>query len=110
MEKYYMLFRNDKIYIKSNKSSKVVEYSLNNSIIYPNIPLYFEIFNNEKTIKDLKMFVGKNLENGNTFMKMIFKKKVFVLIPDDVTDVTDVERRAFDELARRLFEAKDVIL
>lgn len=110
MKNYYMLFRNDKIYIKSNKSSKVAEYSLNNSTIYPNVPLYFVIFNNEMIIKELKMFIRENLDNCNTFMQRIFGKRVFLLIPDDVTIVTDIERRAFNELGKMLFAPKNVIL
>lgn len=105
-----MMFRNDKIYIKSNKSRKVIEYSINNSLIYPNIPLYYGMFNNEKVIKDLKEFIKKNLETGNNFMKMISGKKIYLLIPDDVTKDTDVEKRAFDEFARVLFDAKNILL
>jgi len=32
MEKCYMLFNDEKIYIKSNKSSNVVEYTINDSV------------------------------------------------------------------------------
>lgn len=110
MEKYYMLFKDDKIYIKSNKSSKVFEYSLDNIIQYPNIPSYFSIFNNEKITRDLKMFIRKNLYTGNGFMKMISSKRIFLLLPDDVTMMNEVEKRAFDELARMLFGAKEVII
>lgn len=109
MEKCYMLFRNDKVYIKSSKSSRVAEYTLMDAIAYPNVPLYFNIFNNEKVIKDIKLFIRKNTQI-NSLMQRIFAKKVFLLIPDDVTNVTDIERRAFDEFAKMLFGGRTVIL
>jgi hypothetical protein len=108
MEKCFMLFRNDTIYIKSSRSSKVEEYKLDNPIAYPNVPLYFEIFNNEKIIKELRKLTTENIDK--TIMQQIFAKKVFLLIPDDVTGVIEFEKRGFDEFARRLFGAKTVIL
>jgi hypothetical protein len=109
MEKCFMLFRDDKIYIKSSKSSKVAEYTLNNPVRYPSIPLYFNIFNDEKIIEDLKIFIKNNVDI-NGLIKGIFAKKVFLLLPDDVVNVTDIERRAFDEFAKMLFGVKRVIL
>lgn len=108
MEKCYMLFRNDKIYIKSSKSSRVAEYTLMDAIAYPNVPLYFNIFNNERVIKDIKLFIRQNTDI-NSLMKGMFAKNVFLLIPDDVTNITDIERRAFDEFAKMLFGRKTVI-
>lgn len=108
MEKGYMLFRDDKIYIKSSRSSNVAEYTLNNPVSYPNVPLYYNIFNNEEIMKDLRGFI-KNNEDTNSLMQGIFAKKIYVLIPDDVTKVTDIERRAFDEFAKKLFKGKEVI-
>ena len=110
MQKYFMLIRNDLIYIKSNISSKVVEYSLNNKMIYPNVPLYSAIFNDEKIIKDIRVFIRNNLDNTNTFMQKISGKKLFLLIPDDVTVVTDIERYAFYEFDKTIFGVKDVII
>ncbi|WP_298844077.1 hypothetical protein [Clostridium sp.] len=110
MQKYFMLIRNDLIYIKSNISSKVVEYSLNNKMIYPNVPLYSAIFNDEKIIKDIRVFIRNNLDNTNTFMQKISGKKLFLLIPDDVTVVTDIERYAFYEFGKTIFGVKDVII
>ncbi len=110
MEKYYMLFRGNKIYIKSNKSRKIIEYTLNNPTTYPNVPMYYGIFNNDNIIKDLKTFIEKNLNVGSSFMKIVSGKKICLLIPDDVTEVTDIEKRAFDDFARKLFGAKNVLL
>ncbi len=50
MEMYYMLFRGNKIYIKSNKSRKIIEYTLNNPKTYPNVPMHYGIFNNDNII------------------------------------------------------------
>ncbi len=108
MEKCYILFRNDRIYIKTQCNKKFFEFTINNQITYPNVPLYYEVFSNEKIIKELKTFVRENI--NKTFMHQIFAKKVFLLIPDDVTDVTDFERRAFDVLAKRLIGGKRVIM
>lgn len=110
MEKYCMLIRNDKIYIKSNRSNKIIEYSLNNTTIYPNVPLYSGAFKNQKIIKDLKMFIRENLDNSKTFMQRISRKKLFLLTPDDVTVVNDIERYAFYEFGKALFEVKDIII
>ena len=110
MQKYCMLIRNDKIYIKSNRSRKVVEYSLNNTIIYPNVPLYSAIFKDEKIIKDLRIFIRDNVDNNNTFMQRMSGKKLFLLTPDDVTVVTDIERYAFYEFGKTIFGVKDIII
>jgi hypothetical protein len=109
MEKCYMLFRDDKVYIKSSKSSKVAEYTIEDAITYPNVPLYFNIFTNEKIIKNIKMFIKKNTDI-NSFMQGIFGKEVFLLMPDDVTSVTDIERLAFAEFAKRLVGGKTAFL
>ncbi|QLY77992.1 hypothetical protein [Clostridium intestinale] len=108
MEKCYMLFNDEKIYIKSNKSINVAEYTINDAVSYPNVPLYFNIFNNEDLIKDMRTFIKDN-EDINSLMQGIFAKKVYLLVPDDVTNVTDIEKRAFDEFAKKLLKGKEVI-
>ena len=108
MEKCYMLFNDEKIYIKSNKSSNVAEYTINDAVSYPNVPLYFNIFNNEDVIKDMRTYIKDN-EDINSLMQGIFAKKVYLLVPDDVTNVTDIEKRAFDEFAKKLLKGKEVV-
>lgn len=110
MEKCFVLFRNNQIYIKSSNSSNILEYTFQNSVVYPNVPLYFDLFTNEKIIKDLKKFIKDNIYKNNSLLQSIFAKKVFLLIPDDVTNITEIEKRAFEELAKIIFGVNGVIL
>jgi hypothetical protein len=41
MQRYYMIFREEKVYITSDSNDKVVEYTVDNLNKYPNIPFYY---------------------------------------------------------------------
>lgn len=106
MQRYYMLFRDNVIYVKTDANDKTVEYSLDNLTTYPNVPFYHYIFDDEKIIKELNLSIKNILNNGSNFKQLLLGSMAFIIMPDDVTDI---ERRALDELGKML-GFKEVIL
>lgn len=90
--RYYILFREDKIYITTNKRVDLEEYSLANLMKYPNVPRYTSVFHNEKAIKELKELVKNKFRKEKFIESFLSKDEIALLMPDDVTEI---EKRAF---------------
>lgn len=103
--KYYVLFRNNKIFIKVNDSTKVIEYPVTNKKQYPYIPFYCFLFDDAETISSVRKFMQSNIPKN--FSSLVIKPQVLIIFPDDAIEM---EKRLMEEFSLLALNAHKVIL
>lgn len=102
---YFLLFRNNCLYIKSNKNDKTLKYKFDDLNQYPNIPFYLTCF--DYGVKDIKSFINSNLKCSNKLNDNIFKPIVYLLIPDDSIEI---EKKILEEYVNKIFSPQKVYI
>ncbi|GAA0178973.1 hypothetical protein SH2C18_19350 [Clostridium sediminicola] len=99
---YAVIFRENKIIVKSKKREDVIEYKFENIKTYPNVPLYANLFQDKIDINEVSKDLNKSFKGDILKNTLILRPKVFVSFPDDATDV---DKRAISEFILMLFKA-----
>lgn len=103
---YAVLFRDKKLIVKTKNEEEMVQYSLDNAKVYPNVPFYSNLFQDKIDINTVGKCIKDRLKQCKSKIELM-KPLVFVLMPDDITDV---DKRAIQEFTMVLFKPKEVLL
>lgn len=102
--RYYVLLRNNKIYIRINKQKNTLEYSIKDIPTYPHVPFYVHLFNAKDALKSIRPLIKQNLY---TLKEKLFKPEVFVITDDDTVGF---EYTAIEDFIMVSFMPKSVFL
>lgn len=103
---YVVLFRENKLIIKSKSEESTLEYNFTDIISYPNVPFYSNLFQSKIDTTVISKYIKNNLKDYK-LNNLFIKPSVFVLTPDDVTEV---DKRAIHEFILISFKPKMVLL
>ena len=103
---YVVLFRENKLIVKNKNEENTLEYSFKDIVSYPNVPFYSNLFQSKIDTKVIYKYMKNNLKNYK-LNNLFIKASIFVLTPDDVTEV---DKRAISEFISMTFKPKRVLL
>lgn len=101
---YAVIFRENKIIVKSKKREEIIEYKFNDIVTYPNIPYYLNLFESEMDTNGVREVLKKRLKRDIVKNSLLLKPAVFISLPDDV--VTNIEKRGINDFVFQVFNSK----
>ncbi|GAA0179032.1 hypothetical protein SH2C18_19820 [Clostridium sediminicola] len=104
---YVVIFRENKIIVKSKKRKEIIEYKFENIDTYPNVPLYANLFQDKIDINEVRKDLNKSFKGDILKNTLILRPKAFVSWPDDTTYI---DKKAITDFFFELFKSTPPLL